>query len=295
MEQEIINKLKDKGLKDKSIKLYFTILKNLNDKREIKNFKFLEKPKKILDKIKDYKITTQRNILIAIVSILKNLNNDLYKSYYDYMIEFNNKIEDNNKNGEKSDVQAKNWIKWDVVENKFNELNKNIKLSKNISESQYDNILDAVILGLYVLIPPRRNKDYLNMKVSKDGKNLDDKYNWLDMKKKQFIFNDYKTSGTYGKQIIDINDDLIDLLKKYLKYKKDGEGYLLVKFSGERLKSDNSITRRLNKIFGKNISSSMLRHIYLSDKYGKVNEEMKQDAEIMGHNLKMQKEYIKND
>lgn len=295
MEQEIINKLKEKGLKDKSIKLYFTILKNLNDKREIKNFKFLEKPKKILDKIKDYKITTQRNILIAIVSILKNLGNDLYKSYYDYMIEFNNKIEDNNKNGEKSDVQAKNWIKWDEVENKFNELNKNIKLSKNISESQYDNILDAVILGLYVLIPPRRNKDYLNMKISKDGKNLDDKYNWLDMKKKQFIFNDYKTSGTYGKQIIDINDDLINLLKKYLKYKKDGDGYLLVKFSGERLKSDNSITRRLNKIFGKNISSSMLRHIYLSDKYGKVNEEMKQDAEIMGHNLKMQKEYIKND
>lgn len=295
MEQEIINKLKDKGLKDKSIKLYFTILKNLNDKREIKNFKFLEKPKKILDKIKDYKITTQRNILIAIVSILKNLGNDLYKSYYDYMIEFNNKIEDNYKNGEKSDVQAKNWIKWDEVENKFNELNKNIKLSKNISETQYDNILDAVILGLYVLIPPRRNKDYLNMKVSKDGKNLDDKYNWLDMKKKQFIFNDYKTSGTYGKQIIDINDDLINLLKKYLKYKKDGDGYLLVKFSGERLKSDNSITRRLNKIFGKNISSSMLRHIYLSDKYGKVNEEMKQDAEIMGHNLKMQKEYIKND
>lgn len=295
MEQEIINKLKDKGLKDKSIKLYFTILKNLNDKREIKNFKFLEKPKKILDKIKDYKITTQRNILIAIVSILKNLGNDLYKSYYDYMIEFNNKIEDNNKNGEKSEVQAKNWIKWDEVENKFNELNKNIKLSKNISETQYDNILDAVILGLYVLIPPRRNKDYLNMKVSKDGKNLDDKYNWFDMKKKQFIFNDYKTSGTYGKQIIDINDDLINLLKKFLKYKKDGDGYLLVKFSGERLKSDNSITRRLNKIFGKNISSSMLRHIYLSDKYSKVNEEMKQDAEIMGHNLKMQKEYIKND
>ncbi len=295
MEQEIINKLKEKGLKDKSIKLYIMILKNLNDKREIKNFKFLEKPKKILDKIKDYKITTQRNILIAIVSTLKNLNNDLYKSYYDYMIEFNNKIEDINKNGEKSEVQAKNWIKWDEVENKFNELNKNIKLSKNISESQYDNILDAVILGLYVLIPPRRNKDYLNMKVSKDGKNLDDKYNWLDMKKKQFIFNDYKTRGTSGKQIIDINDDLINLLKKYLKYKKDGDGYLLVKFSGERLKSDNSITRRLNKIFGKNISSSMLRHIYLSDKYGKVNEEMKQDAEIMGHNLKMQKEYIKND
>lgn len=295
MEQEIINKLKEKGLKDKSIKLYLTILKNLNDKREIKNFKFLEKPKKILDKIKDYKLTTQRNILIAIVSTLKILDNDLYKSYYDTMNEYNNKIENDNKNNEKSETQSKNWIKWENVENKFNELNNNIKLSKNISEKQYDNILDAVILGLYVLIAPRRNKDYLLMKVSKDGKNLDDKYNWLDMKKKQFIFNDYKTSKTYGKQIIDINNDLINLLKKYLKYKKDGEGFLLVKFSGERFKSDNSITRRLNKIFDKNISSSMLRHIFLSDKYGKVNEEMKKDAENMGHDINMQKEYIKKD
>jgi hypothetical protein len=230
MEAEIIQKLKDKKLSDNSIKLYLSILKNLNDKREIKDFKYLENPKKILDKIKDYKITTQRNVIIAIVSVLKNLGNDLYKKYYDLMIDMNKKIEDGAKENKKTETQDKNWIKWDEVKAKFDELKKLNKFPKNISESQYDNLLDTVILGLYVLSPPRRNKDYLQMKVSKDGKGLDDKYNWLNMKNKQFIFNNYKTEKTYGQQIIDVPTELIDIIKKYLKYKKEGDGFLLVKF-----------------------------------------------------------------
>ncbi len=295
MEQEIITKLKEKKLSDNSIKLYMTILKNLNDKREIRNFKFLEKPKKILEKIKDYKLTTQRNILIAIVSVLKNLGNDLYKSYYDLMIEYNKKIEDGNKNNEKTETQKNNWMEFKDVENKFNELKSKLKGSSNISEDMYNNYLNAVVLGLYVLTPPRRSKDYTLMKVSKDSKGLDDKYNWLDLKKKQFIFNNYKTEKTYGQQIVDVPTELFELIKKYLKYKKDGEGFLLVKFNGEKLKQDNSITRLLNKIFGKRISSSMLRHIYLTNRFKDVNKEMQDTALKMGHSVFQQKDYIKND
>jgi integrase len=295
MEAEIMQKLKDKGLSENSIKLYLSILKNLNDKREIKDFKYLENPKKILDKIKGYKITTQRNVIIAIVSVLKNLGNDLYKKYYDLMIDMNKKIEDSAKENKKTETQDKNWISWKDVEAKFEELKGKNRYPKNISETQYDNLLDTVILGLYVLSPPRRNKDYLQMKVSKDGKGLDDKYNWLNMKNKQFIFNNYKTEKTYGQQIIDVPAELIDIIKKYLKYKKEGDGFLLVKFNGDRLVSDNSLTRRLNKIFGKKISSSMLRHIYLSDKYKDVKDEMKDDANKMAHSVSQQKDYIKRD
>lgn len=300
MEQEIINKLKEKGLAEKSINLYLSILKNLNDKRLILNFKFLDNPKKILDKIAKYKITTRRNVIIAIVSVLKILGNDLYKKYYDIMIELNKKIETEIKENKKTDTQNKNWIEWSEVEKKFNELKTKNVNKINLSEDEYDNILDTVILGLYVLISPRRSKDYLNMKISKDGKMIDgkmidDKTNWLDMKKKQFIFNDYKTKGTYGKQIIDIPSDLLILLKKYIKYKKDGNGYLLVKFNGDILKTDNSITRKLNKIFdGKKIGSSMLRHIFLSSKYKDVKKEMETDAKNMGHSILQQADYIKN-
>lgn len=311
-ESEIINDLNKKKLSEGSIKSYFNALKNLNDKKEIKNFKFLEKTNKILEKIKDFKTTTQRNIIIAIVSILKNKDKNLYDQYYKIMIDLNDKIMNESSKNEKSETQAKNWIKWDEVVSKFNEL-KNIKLSKNISETQYDNLLNLVVLALYVLIPPRRNKDYLIMKIL-NKEPIDNNYNYIDVKKKQFIFNNYKTKNTYGQQIINIPSELMEIIKKYLKYRKDANlksslddflpqkksstfssdnEFFLVKFNGQNLKSDNSITRILNNIFNKNISSSMLRHIYLSSKYDDVLNEQKKDSEMMAHSEQTQKEYIK--
>ena len=42
------------------------------------------------------------------------------------------------------------------------------------------------------------------------------------------------------------------------------------------------MTRILNKIFGKNIGSSMLRNMYLSNKYGNMVEELKKDTTELG-------------
>jgi hypothetical protein len=39
----------------------------------------------------------------------------------------------------------------------------------------------------------------------------------------------------------------------------------------------------------------MLRHIYLSDKYGDLLKEQKEDAIKMGHSVSMQRDYIKDD
>ena len=45
----------------------------------------------------------------------------------------------------------------------------------------------------------------------------------------------------------------------------------------------SKITLWLNTIFGKSISSSMLRHIFLSDKFGGVDlEEIQKTAKAMG-------------
>ena len=291
MEDEIRTKLLESKLSETTIDKYISLLKNLNGNRELINFKFLNNPKKILKDIAGYKQNTQRNILISIVSVLKKMDNDLYKKYYDLMMSLNKSLDALSKEHKKSETQEKNWLEWPDIINKFNELKAMNKTPKNISESQYDNILNTVILGLYVLIPPRRSKDYLLMKI--DSKQDDKQFNYLDLKKKQFVFNNYKTNKTYGEQIVNIPDDLLLLLKKYLKYKKTDNQFLLNKFNGDEIKSDNAITRKLNKIFDKNIASSMLRHIYLSSKYGSVSKEQSDDAKDMGHSLEMQKEYIK--
>jgi len=55
----------------------------------------------------------------------------------------------------------------------------------------------------------------------------------------------------------------------------------LKSFYNEDIKASQEITRILNKIFGKKIGSSMLRNMYLTNKYGDMVEELKEDTKDM--------------
>ena len=49
----------------------------------------------------------------------------------------------------------------------------------------------------------------------------------------------------------------------------------------------------INNILGKPVSTDLLRHIYLTEKYGKVQSDMQNDSEAMGHDMQTQALYIK--
>jgi hypothetical protein len=68
---------------------------------------------------------------------------------------------------------------------------------------------------------------------------------------------------------------------------------LLVDYNDKPLTNINSITYIINKIFKKKIGSSMLRHIYLSGKYGDELKERQKDANMMSHSVEMATDYIK--
>jgi integrase len=118
------------------------------------------------------------------------------------------------------------------------------------------------------------------------------------MKGRRFIFNQYKTAKRYGQQIEDLPSELVDALNLYVKFhplRKQASFPLLVNYMGEELHPVNGITRALNKIFGKNLGSSMLRHIFLTEKYGgsKVDEK-EEDARKMAHSVAVQQAiYVK--
>jgi integrase len=156
-----------------------------------------------------------------------------------------------------------------------------------------------MVLSLYVKIAPRRNEDYNKMFISVDGVGTDDKTkNWLDLKNKNFIFNVFKTSKEYPNQIVSIPDELLHVIEMYLRFYPannfvNGDAFLVFA-DGSPLKSVNSITRILNKVFGKSVGCSMLRHSYLTSKYGDVNKEKNQDAVAMGHSIQTQSDYVLN-
>jgi hypothetical protein len=172
--------------------------------------------------------------------------------------------------------------------------------------------LEYIVPNLYTLFPPRRNLDYTEMKLISEFKSdLSKEFNYLVVGVEKgktvmrFVFNRYKTDGTYREQIFDVPEDLVVELKRWIgaTNKKDDD-FLLTKIGrythekqkGDKLRSDD-ITDALHKAFGSGISTQMLRHMYI-DKYNtpereKVIHEMMGDAEKMAHSMTTQQTVYK--
>jgi len=67
-------------------------------------------------------------------------------------------------------------------------------------------------------------------------------------------------------------------------------------FYNEDIIKSQDITRLLNTVFGKSIGSSMLRNMYLSNKYSNIVEDLKKDTKNMGTSVGVAlSTYIKED
>ena len=306
LEQKLLN---DKKLAQSSVKLYLRNLEKLNDNQPLKNLTFLKDVEKITEKLVPYKENTKRGFLISITSVLSldkssKMKQKLYDDYFKLMMNKNKELKAEEATNSKSETQEKNWLSWDEVKKHWDTLKDKVDsfTSKELSESQYNSLLQFVVLSLYVLLPPRRN-EYQNMVIARTASETSPAdVNYLDLEHKRMIFNRYKTVKSEGQLIVNFPAELESILNIYIKYhplikgkitKKFQPVPFLVHYDGKPLDQVNSITRILNKVFGKKVGSSMLRHIFLSSKYGDVNEEQKKDAEMMGHSVDMARDYIK--
>jgi hypothetical protein len=285
-----------KSINQSSLNLYQKNLIRLNNNKVPKNLNFLNDINKIQSKLEKYKPNTKRNYIISIVSILSCLKqsnsnkkvNELYNKYYQILYTMNTELKSSNN---KTDNEKSNWINnYDII-SIYNNLKNDINKIKSLeNKKDYDKYLSYVILSLYYLIPPRRNGDYINMIIEKPKKS---EFNYFDIDDKKFVFNNYKTNKTYKQQSIDIPHELYDILIDFINLKNeleysgsfDSNKFLLTDYLGNRFSKSNQITRILNKIFGKNIGSSMLRKVYHTNKYGKIINELEQDAVNMSHSV----------
>lgn len=296
----------EKKVAESTANHYINTLFTLNDKKPFKTLAFLRDTEAIKEKIDGYAPSTQKTLTAVIVSALDFYKTKApYKKAYDY---FSGLLKDKREEmegsaGKMSDKQENNWVDWSDVLKKKTEMKASINgfiSNKNLTAKQYDELLSYLILSLYTDIQPRRNQDYLDMFVVKKlGKDYDKTKNYYDIATQRFVFNKYKTAKKHGEQVEELPESLQSTLKLYLTHhplakSKAKEFKLLVKPDGSPLNTINSITRILNRIFGKKVGSSMLRHSYLSSKYGDVMKEMEDDAEAMGHTTGVQKSYIKN-
>jgi integrase len=280
------------NLSTSSVNSYYSILKNLHKKvfkdKEY-NKKDFHEDKIILNELNEIPSKKRKTILSALVIFV---DDDKVKEIYRSLMMDDIKISKEETISQKKD-ESKDWIDWNDVKNIYNAYRKDtyyLMKSKpeELTPKELNVIQDFIILSLYVLIPPRRSLDYVELRQ----RNYTDEDNYIDFKKNKIYFNKYKTSKFYKTQTVDIPRELKNILKKWFDFNTND--YVLIDTNNNKL-NQVKLNQRLNKIFGMKISVNALRHSYLTNKYGNIPalKDMLDTAEDMGHDIETALTYVK--
>ena len=118
------------------------------------------------------------------------------------------------------------------------------------------------------------------------------KDNYVDLKKNMFVFQNYKTAKVYHKVEIAIPKKLKNILVKW--FSVNPTDFVLFDKYFHTLNA-SKITERLNNVFGKKLSTSMLRHIFITDKFADVNlQDIADTATAMGNRPMEVLQYVKH-
>lgn len=297
---------------------YSRALNVLSGSREYrKNFDFLKDTEYVMDFLSERAVPTRSLYLSAIVHAIrmsKKLGAKLLNQYQDAMKETST-ILHARPEGSMTKTQAENWMDWEdilkhrsVLEEKADAVYRQVEAGKPLTPARLDTIQQFVIVALMTYMRPRRCLDYHLLRLTDKSMaevSEEEDTNWLSLKDHQAQYSNYKTARKVEektgsrKQEVEVPEELVNILKKYENILPDKSGYVFQKTDGTLPRSNNVITRLLNRAFHpKKISANMLRHSYLTHKHAPTEEDKKklneriEDAEAMGHSLSQQKEYI---
>jgi len=255
----------------------------------------------------------RKSKISVIITILDDKHNDhseeldeALKFYRKEMTEDAAKVNKRELSQELSDKQKEHLITQEEVMKVYNQLKAEaapLMKKGTLTRKQFETIQNFVLLSMYVLIPPRRSMDYAVFKIRNfnEASDSEDNYmvNYNKNKKKglaSFVFNTYKNSKRLGRQVInDIPKSLERIIEMWKTYNKSD--YLLINNQGKPV-SQSRIASWLNDIFGgRQISTSMLRHIFLTDKYKDIDlQDLTDTANAMGQtDIRRTLKYVNKD
>jgi integrase len=277
-----------------SIKTYMSIInktaRDISNKLE-KPDDIIEHHKEILESLMTYKPNIRKTKLSAFIVVLDQKDDtpddvkEIIDNYRKQLFADADDVDKDEKKQKLTESQEKNYITWDEVlkiyDNLRTEAEPLFKL-ENLNKKQYNKLQEFVLLSLYVLTPPRRSLDYAQFKIKSIDESTDN-YMTVKGRKKEgtLVFNAYKNSKRLGKQEVKISNALRNIIQKWML--KNPNEYLITTNTGNRIEQPR-VNLMLNNIFNKNIGSSLLRHIYLTHKYGDVDlEEMEKTTQEMGN------------
>jgi hypothetical protein len=285
-------------LSDISIRNYISKLNTiskLTTKQDYKNYKFLLKPKKVIESLNKSTLKGVKDYYSPIIILLDlvKANKDIIKVYQEELIK---------KAEEEYEKREQNVLTETEKERILN--------MKEINE-RYDNfnpktpadLMDKLIVAFYFKneLIPRNNLP--KIKITNKDKRLNNNYNYLfvdkDMKPKEIIMLNYKTRNTYGEQRFKITPELKKLLEEYMtSFNKDVGDFLFSTESGYEIK-DNSflyvIKKAMEEVLESPLNIDLIRSIIINDFYSgkpKSIQQKKKFARRLLHSPLVSQEYV---
>jgi len=299
-------------IRDSTLKLYTRTLEKLKRDCEGDNlYKFLKNPKKVLNCIGENHNTRKTKIVPILVMLrILDADKDILDVYKEAQMESVNAVNEAYKSGEKSQKQKDNWLSKEELEGILEMEEKEYEEMKEKSRGilKHNKYLDAqnfILLSLYMKYPLRNDvhtmKIILKSKWNKMSKAKREEMNYLVINKAEgfLILNDYKTAGKYGMKKIDLGEELTDLINEFLKWRERhgwGNEYFIINRKNEPM-SSNGITKSFMRLFAKYnkvISTSMIRHIILTEMFGEMEKKKAEMADKIGNSAEtITEKYIK--
>ena len=288
-------------ISESSIKTYVAsiknINKNINENKPIINFDFLLNQVKVFTFLETKTYLTKRNLLNAIIVVLKTIEPEPeeVKTYVIERDKGNLKYEEHTATHEKSDKEKKNWISYDEIISIKDKLNLKSEIAQKLFLTLFiDNVVRNDFRALYKITD--RGLKQLNKRYKLNNEEPP-KINYFVKYKSNFyiLLNSFKTSKKLEKIKIEIDKKHNKLINKYLRLTKFNK-YLFENPKTHTSFTTGEFTLWIEEIFkttGKNVSTTLLRHIIISHKHGDHLKEQEEDARNAGHGVSMQSKYVK--
>jgi hypothetical protein len=299
-------------LSDKSLKVYTnTINKILKDLDGCDDLECLKDTKKVIKYLDDKNVSflTKRNYYNTIIVFMqaKEMNTDIIKIYQDKRDKLNDEYMEFQKSGNKSEKQQKAWASLEELIDVKNKLRIEVdKINKKDTYTKKDlqTVQNYFIITFYLDTPLRNDLNNTRVIKLNEYNKLTDKdkneSNYLVYGNKYFLsLSQYKTAKKYGLKKIDLSNDIIKAFRLWYDKFNPNKEYLLINLNSNEPMSSHQLTITLTKLFkkylDKNISTTMIRHVVLTEKFGDVKKQMEEMADKMGHDINTaQQIYIKN-
>ena len=211
-------------------------------------------------------------------------NRKIYEKWSDEFNETHKRVMDRYETNKPTERQAEGFVDYADIIKKRDELE--------------GGSIERLLLGFYTHLRPRRceyGKIYIYTNKLPSEKERESNYIQINGDKATLHLGTYKTSKTYNDYEIELPEPLLKDLK--LSLKNNDRDWLFVDINGKPYNRNSycAFTLRVfKKLFNKPLTTSLIRHIYISSELNMNKLSIKEKKEIaqdMAHNIHTQDTY----